>query len=109
MNNNNLTDEQLIRLAAGHDESAFAELVRRYQERILNLAYRSTFNADEAEDITVEVFFNAWRYAKDFKGDAAFSTWLYRIAVNLCLNYKKKTGRAPFVSSLDEPVPNTDG
>ncbi|MBI3263264.1 MAG: sigma-70 family RNA polymerase sigma factor [Acidobacteria bacterium] len=76
-------DLALVRAAAGGDEAAFAELVRRHQRRVFNLARALTGSEDEAEDLAQETFIRAFRGLPRFRGDSAFATWLYRIAVNV--------------------------
>jgi RNA polymerase sigma-70 factor (ECF subfamily) len=90
-------DRQLIVLAASGDQQAFAELVRRHQDRVLNLAYGYTRDRQDAEELAQEIFFKAWRHAGSFRGESAFATWLYRLAVNTCLNHRqgKKTRPDP--------------
>jgi RNA polymerase sigma-70 factor (ECF subfamily) len=76
------------RIARG-DEQAFEILVHRHQRRILNLIYRFTGDRIQAEDVAQEVFLRVWRAAKDYKAGAKFTTWIYRIAANLCLDTLK--------------------
>jgi RNA polymerase sigma-70 factor (ECF subfamily) len=79
-------DEQLLldRSRAG-DQEAFEMLVCHHQRRVFNLAYRMVLNYDEASEITQDVFLAAWQNLATFRGDARFSTWLYRITHNCCL------------------------
>ena len=70
---------------AQKDPQAFEELVRRYADRIFNLAYRMTGNRAEAEDMAQEAFIRAYRGLPGFKPEYQFGAWLYRIAVNVCL------------------------
>ncbi len=83
-------DLSLVRRAAEGDELAFEELVKKYQKPVLNIIYRYTGDYDQAEDIAQEVFFKVWQKIKTFKGRSKFSTWLYRIVVNQCLDYRRK-------------------
>ena len=92
-------DVQLMaRLAAG-DRTALGTLVQRHQQRVLELAYRTTGDHALAEDIGQEAFLRVWRSAKRYKPTAQFTTWLYRIVVNLCLDAFKRrkavTGDVP--------------
>ena len=84
------SDLELLALTAAGDQAAFAQLVRQHQSRVFNLIYRFTRDRQDAEDLAQEVFFKVWKYARTFKGQSAFSTWLYRLAVNTCLNYRQK-------------------
>ncbi|GAB4343304.1 MAG: RNA polymerase sigma factor [Calditrichia bacterium] len=84
--------ELLAELQTGN-QAAFSELVERYQERILNTVYRFLLNREDAEDITQEVFMEAYRNLSHFRGESGLGTWLYRIAVNRSLNFLKKQRR----------------
>ena len=80
------------RVLAG-DSEAFGVLVRQYQQEIYRLAYRMTRNPEDAKDLAQEAFVQAYRALHSFRGLSRFSTWLYRIAMNLCLNHLKATAR----------------
>ncbi len=88
----------MARLAAD-DRTALGTLVRRHQRRVMELAYRTTSDHALAEDIGQEAFLRVWRSAKRYKPTAQFTTWLYRIVVNLCLDAFKRrrpvTGDVP--------------
>ena len=73
------------------DRDAYAELVRRYADRIFNLAYRMTGDRAEAEDLAQESFIRAYRGLPGFLPDRDFGAWLYRIAVNVCLTHRRRT------------------
>lgn len=81
-----LSDLELIELFRQGDESAFNEVVRRYQERIYWVARRFVNDHDEADDIVQEVFIKAYDALKKFRSESGLYTWLYRIAVNMSLN-----------------------
>jgi len=86
---------------AGGDVRAFVSLVEKYQKPLINLIYHFVHNRTQAEELTQEVFVRAYLAAPRYKPKAKFSTWLYRIATNLCLNElksKKSSGHMP----LDE-------
>jgi len=86
---NALSDEELMARIAGSDTQAFEILVRRHQRPILNLIYRSIGDRIQADDVAQEVFLRIWRAAADYEPKAKFTTWVYRIAVNLCLDTMK--------------------
>lgn len=85
-----LSDDELIKLVQSGEVSPYDELVRRYQIKIHDLCYKMLKNYDDARDIAQEVFLKAYRNINKFYGRSKFSTWLYRIAVNTCLNFIKK-------------------
>jgi RNA polymerase sigma-70 factor (ECF subfamily) len=82
-------DNYLVRLIAEHDDTAFEEILHRYHVKVINLVYTFLHDRNEAEDIAQEVFIKVWKKAGNFKGKSSFATWLYRIVVNTCLNYKR--------------------
>ncbi len=90
-------DAQLMALLAEGDRTALGELVKRHQHRVLEIAYRTTGDQALAEDIGQEAFLRVWRSAERYQPTAQFSTWLYRIVVNLCLDAFKK--RKPFAGN----------
>ncbi|MFD7729085.1 RNA polymerase sigma factor [Kitasatospora phosalacinea] len=81
-----LPDPVLVARAADGDQQSYAELMRRHAPRMLALATRLLGDAAEAEDDVQEACLTAWRHLPDFRGEAAFGTWLYRIVTNRCLN-----------------------
>ncbi len=82
------------------EREAFDVLVERYQRPIYRLCYRYVNNHEDASDLAQEVFLKAWRAIGRFRGESAFSTWLYRIAVNACLNFRARN--RPEARELDE-------
>ncbi len=78
-------EKTLILRSQQHDFEAFSKLVSLYENMVFNLAYRLLNNAEDAEDVLQETFLNAFKSIKNFRSEAKFSTWLYRIAYNLCL------------------------
>ena len=92
MNGNmaDFADDYLVRLAKQGDVDAFTELVRRFQEKIYHTILSLTRNQQDACDLTQETFMHAYKSLGNFKQCSAFSTWIYRIAVNLTLNFLKK-------------------
>ncbi len=85
-----LTDSELVKLVKAGEVQPFDELVRRHQVKIHDLCYKMVRNYDDAKDLAQETFIKAYRKIDRFGERAKFSTWLYRIAVNNCLNYLKK-------------------
>jgi RNA polymerase sigma-70 factor (ECF subfamily) len=86
-------DAHLVTQAQDGDKAAFGRLVRKYQERILYLIYDYIGNYENAKDAAQEVFMKAFQSIQNFKGEAAFSTWLYRIAVNTAGDFLRKEKR----------------
>src|SRR5258707_12682987 len=84
---------QLVAASKNGDQDAFAQLVQRYQRRTFNLAFRILQQYDEANEITQETFLAAWQGLPAFRGDARFSTWLYRIAYNCSLKQLEQRKR----------------
>ncbi len=95
-------DADLIKLAAQGDEAAFEQLVKKYEHAVFNTVYRFTGDQDDAADLCQEIFLKVWRNAGKFKGKSKFSTWLYRIAVNHCIDHQRKKGQRNL--SLDELI-----
>jgi RNA polymerase sigma-70 factor (ECF subfamily) len=85
-----LDDSELVQLVKAGEAEPFDELVRRHSVKIHDLCYKILRNYDDASDMAQETFIKAYRKINKFDGRSQFSTWLYRIAVNNCLNYIKK-------------------
>ena len=98
-----VSDEILVKKSQKGDYPSFEELVKRYEKKIYNLAYRIMGNREDASDVLQETFLQAFKKLAGFKGKAKFSTWLYRIAVNICLMRKRKRKKMEIVS-LDVPI-----
>jgi RNA polymerase sigma-70 factor (ECF subfamily) len=90
-----LPDRELVLRCQRQDPDAFTELVSRHQDRIYTAITRFCGNAEDASDITQRAFINAFRKIGEFKGDAAFSTWIYRIAFNQAISFRRENKRAP--------------
>jgi RNA polymerase sigma factor (sigma-70 family) len=95
------TDGELVLQSQQGDVHAFDELVERYHGKIYGLTYNMTSNREDAEDLTQEVFVKAFQALPRFQGKSSFYTWLYRIAVNKTINYRKKRNRKRALS-LDQ-------
>jgi len=102
---NNMTDSQttetelMRRLASGEIE-VLSEIVKKYQDKVLSLAYRFLNDWTKSEDIAQETFLRIYKAAGSYKPQAKFNTWLYRIVVNLCLDEQRKQSKAPI--SIEE-------
>lgn len=97
------SDSELIRDTRNGDKEAFRDLVERYQRKILSLLVGMMNNQDDALELTQETFVKAFENLARFKGESSFYTWLYRIAVNLAIDARRKQRRARNVS-LEEPM-----
>ena len=105
------TDEELVVLSIGGDDESFNQLVTRWERAIYALAYRMLGREEDAKEVCQETFLRAFRGIKGFKRQAKFSSWLYRIAVNLCRDWTRRERRSSMVIPLDaegEP-PQLDG
>jgi RNA polymerase sigma-70 factor (ECF subfamily) len=91
---NGASDEELLAAHLQGDRAAFAALMARHERRIYGLCFRVLGNREDAEDATQETFIGALRRAASFRGEAAFSTWLYRIAVNAATDQARRRGRS---------------
>ena len=105
-----LPDEELVALARAGQPGAFDALVRRHTPRIYNLAMGMMRNQADAQDAMQDAFLNAYRRLEGFRGDAAFGSWLYRIATNACLMRMRRRRRRPEVPlELKHPGLAEDG
>lgn len=86
-------ERKLVRRLRARDEEAFTELVRSYQHKVFNVVYRIVGGRAEAEEVSQEVFVTVFKHIDGFRGDAKFSTWLYRIATNHARNRVKYLAR----------------
>ena len=100
-------DEPLVRRAVMGDHAAFETLMELYQERVYSLARRLTDSAADAEEVLQETFLRAYRRLSGFRGEAKFSTWLYRIATNAALMLRRRQARHP-TEPLDAYLPRFD-
>jgi RNA polymerase sigma-70 factor, ECF subfamily len=101
----------LVERCRDGDLGAFEEVYRTHSGRLYSVAFRMVGNAADAEDLLQEIFLAAHRKLESFRGESALGTWLYRLAVNLCLDYlRSRTGRAIQVTdALDDEHPLADG
>src|SRR4249920_4012392 len=91
------TDEELVARSRGGDVESFNQLILRWERPIYALAYRVIGQEEDARDVAQETFLRAFRALPGFKGQAKFSSWLYRIALNLCRDWIRRRKRTPVV------------
>ena len=95
----------LIKSALNGDMSAFEELIIQYEKKVYNVALRVLKNPDDAMDISQEVFIKIYKNLDKFDGKASFSTWLYRITTNTCIDeLRKRKGKETY--SIDNDIEN---
>ena len=99
------SDLVLVKRVQRGDKTAFDLLVRKYQHKVVKLVLRYVRNPAEAEDIAQEAFIKAYRALPQFRGDSAFYTWMYRIAINTAKNSLASRDRSPIAYDLDLTVP----
>ncbi|MEU0685522.1 RNA polymerase sigma factor [Streptomyces uncialis] len=104
-------DDALLAVRAREgDEEAFETLVHRHGPLLLNLATRMLGDRAEAEDAVQDAFVSAWRRLPEYRGDAAFRTWMYRIVTNRCLNVlRARRPSAPLDAVAEPPAPEHEG
>ena len=93
--------DELVRAAAGGDEDAFAQLVALHEKKVYNLALRMCGDPEDAWDAAQEAFLSAWRGLPSFRGEAGFSTWLYRLTSNAAIDQLRRSRRQREEASLD--------
>ncbi|HET9262942.1 MAG TPA: sigma-70 family RNA polymerase sigma factor [Vicinamibacterales bacterium] len=93
------TDEELVARSRGGDLDSFNQLVLRWERPIYALAYRVIGREEDARDVAQDAFLRAFRSLHGFKGQAKFSSWLYRITLNLCRDWMRRQRRAPFAQA----------
>ncbi len=93
-----MDDKQLVQQAAAGDAAAFETLVERYQQQVYHLALRMVNNEADAQDLAQEAFIRAWRGLGSFQFTSQFSTWLYRLTSNICIDFLRAQKRRKVVS-----------
>lgn len=96
------TDEELVARSISGDNESFNELMLRWERPIYALAYRTIGREEDARDVCQETFLRAFRALPRFRGQAKFSSWLYRIALNLCRDWVRRERRTPVVQAPDD-------
>ena len=96
------TDEELVARSVGGDAESFNELILRWERPIYALAYRTIGREEDARDVCQETFLRAFRALPGFRGQAKFSSWLYRIALNLCRDWIRRERRTGFVQPPED-------
>lgn len=99
-------DSRLIKAALKGEQPAYRAILKKYHDQVYNLLYRMVHEKDEVEDLTQEAFIKAFQSLHHFNEEFAFSTWLYKIATNNCIDYIRKKKLATF--SIDKPIESKD-
>jgi RNA polymerase sigma-70 factor (ECF subfamily) len=97
-----MADSDLITRAAGGDPTAFGAIVERYRSMVYRVAYQFAGNHHDAEDIAQEVFIKVYRSLDRFRQDAQLTSWLYRIAMNACIDHRRRRSPAATAASGEE-------
>lgn len=97
-----MTEQELVHSAQKGDTSAFGQLVEAHQSKIYSLCYRMTGNAEDAADLTQEVFLSAWRSLSRFQEQSSFGTWVYRMATNASIDFLRREKRRQVLSMTME-------
>lgn len=101
-----MDDKHILARAKRGELDAFEELVRRYEKRVYAVALRSSGSPEDAADIVQEVFLRAWRSIESFRGDSGFSTWLFRITMNMCVDFARHKHTQPQTQSIVDEEEN---
>ena len=100
-------DKSIIKRALEGDQRAFSQILNRYRGSIFSLIYKMVHNKEETEDLVQEAFIKAFSSLSSFNEEYAFSTWLYKIAINNCIDHFRKKRLKTF--SIDSPIESKDG
>ena len=102
-----MDEKALIGQILGGDQEAFARLVQAYQKPVYNLCLRMVSNPTDAEDLAQEAFVKAWRGLRFYKHEAAFSTWLYRLTSNVCIDFLRRQKKTVSLT-VEEDAPDLE-
>lgn len=91
-------EKKLIELSAGGDVEAFETLIQSHQKKVYNIALRMTGNPEDAQELAQEAIVRAFTSIGKFRGDSSFSTWLYRITINVCTDFLRKRNKVTLIS-----------
>jgi len=92
------TEKKLVELSISGDIEAFETLIQSHQKKVYNIALRMTKNPEDAQELAQDAFVRAFTSIGKFRGDSSFSTWLYRITINVCTDFLRKRNRAILIS-----------
>ncbi|WHH59938.1 sigma-70 family RNA polymerase sigma factor [Petroclostridium sp. X23] len=101
-------EKMMVQKCKGGDMAAFEQLIENYQKKVFNIAYRILGNPDDASDMAQEVFLKVYKSISNFKEESSLSTWIYRIATNVCLDEVRKRKKAAVVS-INSTIQLEDG
>ena len=102
--NDKMTDQDIITEILLGNRFLFSKLIDKYQRMVFTLAMGFVHQKENAEDLTQDIFIKVWIALPNYKGDAIFSTWLYRIAVNYCINFVEKNKRNRIIVLAEELI-----
>jgi RNA polymerase sigma-70 factor (ECF subfamily) len=102
-------EKRLVTLCKKGDLNAYDQLMQRYEKKVYALCFRMAGNPHDAADLAQEAFLKAFRALPSFKEQSQFSTWLYRIATNTCLDDRRKQAKRPQLVSMDKPLETDEG
>ncbi len=106
------TQSDWLSKAQAGDARAFEQLVYQFENRVYQIALRSTRNTADAADITQEVFVRVWKHLHEFRGQSALSTWIYKVTMNLCIDFSRRKQSRVHADTLHdeegEPLPDPD-
>lgn len=103
-----VTDRELAERAKNGDQGAFEQLVLNNQNKVFSLALRLTGDREDAADLAQEAFVKAWQNLAGFQGESSFSTWIYRLTANLCIDWLRKKKRWGAMTSLEDGAEPAD-